>query len=244
LSKSENFSDHSPIVDGLDMFEQHTIMGRWSYKETPKPTREHVDRPHNILLSCGRRGVYFGNEWGLSQNILSGEPHHLPFCQLFDPIRLLVVSLFNRDDEVQYPGVVIENVSFRAVASQEGNHVSVGVQPLFEVRYFVGEAKGSQCALLFLLADGGGEALGNVEDSSWVVLVELHHMFGRGRGDRAHRSRGGPYGGQRANGRFNQSIDGDIGHLSGPVGMMIGTGVVLAEPGVDESVVRGLVIDP
>jgi hypothetical protein len=34
--------------------------------------------------------------------------------------------------------------------------------------------------LFFFLADGGGEALGNVEDGDQVVLVELHHSFVRG----------------------------------------------------------------
>jgi hypothetical protein len=43
--------------------------------------------------------------------------------------------------------------------------------------------------------DGGSKALGNVEDSSRVVLVELHHIFGRAGGDGLRRSRGGPYDG-------------------------------------------------
>jgi hypothetical protein len=40
-------------------------------------------------------------------------------------------------------------------------------------------------------------------------LVELHYMFGRAGGDGLHRSCGGPYGGRRANGRFDQSVDGN-----------------------------------
>jgi hypothetical protein len=49
--------------------------------------------------------------------------------------------------------------------------------------------------LFFSFADGGGKALGNVEDSGRVVLVELHHIFGRARGDGSCWSCGGPYGG-------------------------------------------------
>jgi hypothetical protein len=50
--------------------------------------------------------------------------------------------------------------------------------------------------LLFPLSNGGGEALGNVEDGDRVVLVELHHSFGRAGGDGSRRSRGGPNGGR------------------------------------------------
>jgi hypothetical protein len=57
--------------------------------------------------------------------------------------------------------------------------------------------------------DGGGEALGNVEDSDRVVLVELHHRFGRVGGDGSCRSCGGPNGGRRAKGCFNHSVNGD-----------------------------------
>jgi hypothetical protein len=96
------------------------------------------------------------------------------------------------------------------ITGWEGNHVLIVVQSPFEVRYFVGKGEGGQCALLFSFMNGGGEALGNVEDSGWVVLVELHHMFGRGGGDGACRSHGGLYSGQRANGCLNQSVNGDI----------------------------------
>jgi hypothetical protein len=40
-------------------------------------------------------------------------------------------------------------------------------------------------------------------------LVELHYSVGRGGGDGSCRSHGGPNGGRRANGCFDQSINGD-----------------------------------
>jgi hypothetical protein len=40
-------------------------------------------------------------------------------------------------------------------------------------------------------------------------LVELHHSFSRAGGDGSCRSCRGPYGGRRANGCLDQSIDGD-----------------------------------
>jgi hypothetical protein len=148
------------------------------------------------------------------------------------------------DDKAQYPGVVIDNVSFGVVTSWKGDYVSVGVQPPLKVGYFIGEAESGQCVLLFSFTDGGGEALGNVKDSGQVVLVELHHMLGRGGGDGVCRSHGGLYGGQRANGCFDQSVDGNVGHPLGSVGVMIRAGVVFAEPGMGEGVVGGLVVDP
>jgi hypothetical protein len=62
---------------------------------------------------------------------------------------------------------------------------------------------------LLPLPNGGGEALDNVEDGNGVVLVELHHRSSRGGGDGSRRSCGGPNGGRRAKGCFDQSIDGD-----------------------------------
>jgi hypothetical protein len=75
-------------------------------------------------------------------------------------------------------------------------------------------------------------------------LVELHHSFGRGGGDGLRRGRGGPYGGRRANGCLNQSVNGDGGHFLGSIGVMIGTGVVFAKPSVDESVIGWLIVGP
>jgi hypothetical protein len=155
------------------------------------------------------------------------------------------MALFsNRDDKVWYPSVVIDDIAFQVIADGEGNCVSVGVQLLFEVRYLVGKGKGGQGVLFLSFANGGGEALGNVEDSGQVVLVELHHMFGGGGRDGMRRGHRGPYGGQRANGHFDQSIDGNIGHFLGSVGVMVGAGVVLAEPGMDKGVIRRLIVDP
>jgi hypothetical protein len=147
-------------------------------------------------------------------------------------------------DKVWYPGVIVEDISFRPVARWEGDRVSVIVQSFLEIGYFVHEGKGGQSALLLVLSNHGGEALGNVEDGDRAVLVELHHSFGRGGEDGLHWSHGGPYGGQRANGHFDHSIDGDVGHPLGSVGVVVRAGVVFAEPSVDECVVRGLVVDP
>jgi hypothetical protein len=191
-----------------------------------------------------QRGIYFCNEWGLSQNILPGEPRYLPFRQLFDPIRLLTLSISDGNDEVRYPGVIIDDISFRLIACREGYRVLIGVQSSLKVRYFVCKDEGGQHILLLPPADGGSKALGNVEDGDRVILVELHHSFSGGGGDGLRRGRGGPYGGQRAKGCFDQSIDGDGRHFLGSVGVVIGTGVVFTEPSVDESVVGGLVIDP
>jgi hypothetical protein len=155
-----------------------------------------------------------------------------------------MISIPDRDDEVRYPGVVIDDIPLWPITCGKGDRVSVVIQLPFEVGYFVCKGEGGQCVLLFSFVNGGGEALGNVEDDDRVVLVELHHSFGRAGGDGSHRSHGGPYGGQRANGCLDQSIDGDVGHFLGSIGMVIGTGVVFAEPGVNESVVRRLIIDP
>jgi hypothetical protein len=163
---------------------------------------------------------------------------------LLNPVCLLILPFSAGNDEIWYPGVVIDDVSLGAVAGWEGNCVSVSIQSSFEVAYFVSKAKVSQGVLFFSFSDGGSEALGNVENSSRVVLVELHHMFGRARGDGSCRSHGGPYGGRRANGHFDQRIDGDGRHSLGSVGVMIGTGVVFAEVCVDEGMVRRLVVDP
>jgi hypothetical protein len=125
-----------------------------------------MDGSHNVFLPWGQRGVYFCDKWGLPQNVLLGEPRHLPFCQLFDPIHLLMFPFSSGDDEVWYPGVVINDVSFRAIAGREWDLVSIGVQLSFKVRYLVSKAKATQGVLLLSFSDGGGEALGNVEDSS------------------------------------------------------------------------------
>jgi hypothetical protein len=101
----------------------------------------------------------------------------------------------DRDDEVWYPGVVISDVPFGVIAGREWDRVLIGVQSPFKIRYLVGKAEATQSVLLLLFSDSGGEALGNVEDSSRVVLVELHHMFGRAGGDGSRRRHGGPYGG-------------------------------------------------
>jgi hypothetical protein len=29
LAESEDFADHSPIIDGFNVFKQHTIVGGW-----------------------------------------------------------------------------------------------------------------------------------------------------------------------------------------------------------------------
>jgi hypothetical protein len=148
-----------------------------------------------------------------------------------------MLSISHRDNEVQYPGVVIENIPLRSFADGEGNCATVDIQPLLEVRYFVSEPEGSQCALLLPSLNSGSEALGNVEDSGGVVLVELHHRFGRAGGDGSHRSHGGPYGGRRANGHLDQSVNGDGRHSSGSVGVVIGARIVFAEPSVDKGMV-------
>jgi hypothetical protein len=53
----------------------------------------------------------------------------------------LVLSVWDEDNKVQYPGVVISDVPFRAVTGGEWDCVSIGVQPSLEVGYFVGKAK-------------------------------------------------------------------------------------------------------
>jgi hypothetical protein len=154
-----------------------------------------------------------------------------------------MLSIPDRDDKVWYPGVVIKDVPLGAFAGREGNHAAVDVQASFKVGYFIGKSEGGQRVLLFSPLDGGSEALGNVEDSGWVVLVELHHIFGRARGDGSSRSRRGPYGGQKANGHLDQSINGNGRHSLGFIGVVVRAGVILAEPSVDQGVVGGLVVN-
>jgi hypothetical protein len=120
----------------------------------------------------------------------------------------------------------------------------IDIQSLLKIGYYVGESKGGQRILLFPPLNGGGKALSNVENSSWVVLVELHHMLGGARGDGSRRGHGGPYGGRRANGCLDQSINGDGGHSSQSIGVVVRAGVVFAEPGVNEGMIGRLVIDP
>jgi hypothetical protein len=155
-----------------------------------------------------------------------------------------MLPISNGDNEVQYPGVIIDDISFGSIACQEGDRIPVGVQLSFEVGYLVSKGEGGQHVLFLPPANGGGEALGNVEDGGRVVLVELHHSFGRARGDGSCRGRGGLYGGRRANRHLDQSINGDGGHFLGSVGVMVGAGIVFAEPSVDESVVGRLIVDP
>jgi hypothetical protein len=143
---------------------------------------------------CGR-GIDLYDKRGLSQNVFLRESSHLSFGQLLDPVCLLVLSVSDWDDKAWYPGVVINDVPLGSVAGRKGNCILVVVQPFFQVGYFVGEGEGGLGILLFSLSNGGGKALGNVEDSNGVVLVELHHSFGRGGGDGSRWSRGGPYGG-------------------------------------------------
>jgi hypothetical protein len=155
-----------------------------------------------------------------------------------------MVPFPNGDDEVRYPGVIIEDVPLRAFTGWEGNRATIDIQSLLEIGYFVSEPESGQHVLFFSPLNGGGKALGNVKDSSWIVLVELHHRLSRARGDGSHRGHKGPYGGRRANGHLDHSIDGDGGHLSQSVGVVVRAGVVFAEPGVDKGMVRGLVVDP
>jgi hypothetical protein len=155
-----------------------------------------------------------------------------------------MISIPNRDDEVRCSGVVIDDIPLWPITCGERYHVSVVVQPFFEVGYFVGKGEGGQHVMLFSFTNGGGKALSNVEDGGGVVLVELHHSFSRAGGDGSHRSHRGLYGGRRANGHFDQSVDGDVGHFLGSIGMVIGTGVIFTESGVNEGVVGRLIIDP
>jgi hypothetical protein len=192
----------------------------------------------------GQRGIYFGDEWGLPWNILPGEPCHLPFCQLLNPVCLLALPISNGDNEVRYPGVVIDDVSFRLITCWERDRIPVGVQSSFKVRYLISEGEGSQHVLFLPPVNGGGEALGNVEDGGRVVLVELHHSFSRARGDGSCRSCKGLYSGQRANGCLDQSINSNGRHFLGSIGVMIGAGIVFAEPSMDKSVVGRLIVDP
>jgi hypothetical protein len=154
-----------------------------------------MDWPYNVLLSLSWQGIDFSDIRCLPWYILLGEPRHLPFCQLFDPICLLMLAVSNRDNKVQYPSVVIDDIPLRVFAGGEGNHAAIDVQSSLEVGYFVSKSKGGQCALLLPSLNSGGEALGNVKDGGRVVLVELHHRFGRARGDGLCRSHGGLYGG-------------------------------------------------
>jgi hypothetical protein len=134
----------------------------------------------------------------------------------------LILSFPIGDNKVRYPSVIIDDVAFGAIAGGERNCVLVSIQSSFEIGYFIGKAKVTQGVLFFPSLDGGGKALGNVENSGQVVLVELHHMFSRARGDGSHRRCGGPYGGQRAKGCFDQRIDSDDRHSLGSIGVMVG----------------------
>jgi hypothetical protein len=96
---------------------------------------------------------------------------------------------------------------------------------------------------LFSFLDGGGQSLGNVIDGNWVISVEVHHVFSGIGGDGLRRSCGGPYGGQRAKGCLDQSINGDGRHGLGSVGVVVRTGVVFTEVGVDEDVARWLIVE-
>jgi hypothetical protein len=97
---------------------------------------------------------------------------------------------------------------------------------------------------LLSLSDSGSKSFGDIIDGDRVVLVEVHHVFSSTRGDGLWRSRGGPYGGRRANGYLDHSVDGNVRHSLDSVRVVIGARIVLAEVGVDESVVRWLIIDP
>jgi hypothetical protein len=157
---------------------------------------------------------------------------------------LLWFSITGQYNEVQYPVFVVENIPIGSIARWEGNSIPMLIQLFLEVGYFVCKGKCCQSVLLFPPSNGGSEALGNVEDGDMVVLVELHHSFGGGGGDGACCSHGGPYGGQRAKGCLDHSVDGDVGHRLRSIGVVIRAGVVFAEPSVDESMVGGLVVDP
>jgi hypothetical protein len=163
---------------------------------------------------------------------------------LLDPICLLEFSLTVGDNKVWYPGVVIKDEPFRVVTGGKGDGLPVGVQTSFEVLHFVSEGEVTKDVLFLLPSNGGSEALGNVKYSDGVVLVEVHYSVGSIEGDGSWRSCGGLYGGQRANGHFDQSIDSDGRHGLGSIGVVIGAGVVFAEVGVDESMVGRLVVDP
>jgi hypothetical protein len=104
-----------------------------------------------------------------------------------------MVPFPNRDDKIWYPGVVIDDVPLGMSAGWEGNHATIDIQSLLEIGYLVSEPEDGQLVLLFSFSNGDSKALGNVEDSSWIVLVELYHMFSRARGDGSCRSHRGPY---------------------------------------------------
>jgi hypothetical protein len=118
-------------------------------------------------------------------------------------VHLLMISISDWDDKAQYPGVIIDDIPLRSVAGEERDRLSVVIQLLLQIGYLIGEGKGSLGVLFFSLSSHGGKALGNVEDGDGVVLVELHHSFGKGGGDGSCWSHRGPYGGRRANGRLN-----------------------------------------
>jgi hypothetical protein len=147
-------------------------------------------------------------------------------------------------DEVWYPGLVVNNIPFGLITDGEWDRILVVVQPSFKVGYLVTEGQDGQGILVFPFSYGGSEALGNVEDGNWVVLVELHHRFGRAGGDGSRRGRGGPNGGQQVKGCLDHSVDGDGRHFLGAVRVMVGARVVLAKVRVHKGMVWWLVIDP
>jgi hypothetical protein len=155
-----------------------------------------------------------------------------------------MVSIAGQYDEVWYPVFIVNDIPIWPVTCGEGNPVLILVQLFLKIRYLICKGECGRGVLLFPPSNGSGKALGNVEDGNVVVLVELHHSFSKGGGDGACWSCGGLYGGRRAKGCLDHSVDGDIGHFSGFIRVVIRAGIVLAEPSVNESVVGGLVVNP
>jgi hypothetical protein len=72
---------------------------------------------------------------------------------------------------------------FWLVASRKGDHLSVNVQPLLQLLYFVSDGKMVKGVSLLPLSDGGSKSLGDIVNGDWVVPVKVHHVFSGAGGD-------------------------------------------------------------
>jgi hypothetical protein len=157
------------------VFEEHPKINCWPLEEIQYPGLEHADW-HRIVFFAADCWccVYFSDERGLPWSVLLGEPCHLPFHQLLDPVCQLEVLVAAGHNEVGDLCLVVELVPLRLVTNREGNMVSIDIQALLQVLYFVNNELSVSSVPLFLLLDGGNES---IMEGDPIVLMEGHQVF-------------------------------------------------------------------
>jgi hypothetical protein len=172
--------------------------------------------------------VDFGDKRGGSRSILLSKPSNLSSWEESHPVSGLVVPILNGDNKVGGMVICIEDKSIRSLLGLHLEALLVELSLQFSnlrVSYLF-----LRPLLTLRLTDAGNEPLHDIHDGFGVLLVEGEDGGGSAGRERWCRD-GRSDSGRGAGGGLVRHIDGVVRH-SGSVGVVVGTQVIFAEPGV------------